>query len=176
MIIAHRGNVHGPSAPGIENSPDHLIAALMLGLDVEADVQVDNHNELVLAHDVIGLGHRLTKTLLNQLQFLGRVWFHAKSPQAFYLLERMGAEIVFFHNTDTIAYTTNGYFWTFPGGEITPKSILVMPETLLTVKDYANVPLSKHTWIQCMNPNAYRQHIQAETYAGICTDYGMDFL
>ena len=69
--------------------------------------------------------------LIDRRDYLDQhhAWLHAKSIQTLYQLRRnkwLGH--VFFHENDPCVLTSSGYIWTYPGQELTPHSICVMPE------------------------------------------------
>jgi hypothetical protein len=49
ILISHRGNING-KINELENNPDYINDALIIGYDVEIDIWVIN-NELFLGHD-----------------------------------------------------------------------------------------------------------------------------
>ena len=67
-LIAHRGNVNGPSAQ--ENHPDHIKEALNLGFEVEIDVWVID-GEVFYGHD----GPQYKGTILDLDK---RCWLHCR--------------------------------------------------------------------------------------------------
>ena len=115
-VISHRGNLFGPNSE-TENNPDHIQDVLKKH-DVEVDVWLSSNNEIFL-------GHNYPQYIIspNFLQHKG-LWCHAKNLNALYYL--MNANIkCFFHNVDDYTLTSNGYIWTYPGYEVTDKSIIV---------------------------------------------------
>lgn len=122
-IIAHRGNLGGPN-PGRENHPDYIAKAMYQGFDVEIDVWCIG-NKFFLGHDAPQYDVK-ESYLLNS-----KFWQHAKNIEAFYRLNRMKPNYLincFSHNIDDAVLTSGGWLWTYPGKEITPDSIAVMPE------------------------------------------------
>ena len=123
FLIAHRGNINGPSSD--ENLPDLINHVLSLGYHAEIDVWYIN-GEILLGHDapVYAVPH----------EFIQRehLWCHAKNIQA---LEAMMTTIpvqhCFWHQTDNFTLTRSGYIWTYPGQSLTSRSIAVMPETVM---------------------------------------------
>ena len=110
-IIYHRGNINGKS-PDEENNPFHLLNAISVGFDVEADVWWRN--------DVFWLGHdepvwRLSETLLVEIK--DRAWLHCKNLEA--VQKFMGTDYHWFwHEEDKVTLTSKGYIWCFPGYEV----------------------------------------------------------
>jgi hypothetical protein len=119
IFIAHRGNTNGPN-PAKENAPDYILQALGDGFDVEVDVWYRG-GWFYLGHDQPQ--HVIDKSFL----FHPRLWIHCKNTEAmFQLCGELNLNV--FAHTDGIAITRNGYLWTAPDGDITNKSIAVMPE------------------------------------------------
>lgn len=118
LLIAHRGNITGPNNQ--ENHPDYLLNAIEVGYDVECDVWfVDN--QLYLGHD------EPTYAIDNYFLRNDHFWCHAKNiPALLYMLDENIH--CFFHDTDDVTLTSQGWIWTYPGKEITNKSVCVLPE------------------------------------------------
>jgi len=143
-IIAHRGNTSGPSED--ENSIDQILSALSEGFDVEIDVRYCEGN-LYLGHDE---PQEMLPTWLMD-KFNNNLWVHCKDIDALYLVSTLYPNSNYFwHQSDDATVTSKGYFWTYPGKQLTDKSIFVLPETL-TDKEYDSLIIH----------NPY----------GICTDY-----
>jgi len=140
--IAHRGLTEGPSKE-LENNPSQLIKTISQGYYVEVDAWfVDG--EWMLGHDEPTYG-------VNQ-SFLDNeyMYVHAKNIDALHLLvqHRMSSKY-FWHQDDDCVLTSNGYIWTYPGKQLTPSSIMVMPE-------YVDSTLANTEGVDCY---------------GICSDY-----
>ncbi len=135
IMIAHRGNVDGPQ-PELENSPLYINKALAAGYNVEIDVWLVESRWM--------LGHDEPQYEVDEA-FVVRegLWCHAKNIAALEELTSLGAH-VFWHQEDDVTLTSRGFLWTYPGKDLTSKSICVMPEK------------AKYKTIEC---------------AGICTDY-----
>lgn len=120
--IAHRGNINGPT-PEWENNPKHLVIAISQGYDVETDIwYIDG--ELFLGHDAPE--HKIDLKFINSIA--EETWFHCKNLDALYYLSLLDKPIKYFwHQEDDFTLTSNGYIWTYPGKEITDRSILVDP-------------------------------------------------
>jgi len=123
IYIAHRGNLNGPN-PEKENHPEYLMDAVSQGYDVEVDVWVID-GKLILGHD--SPQYEVKREFILNDSF----WHHAKNIQAFYMLNKMRPNYLincFFHDTDDAVLTSGGWLWTYPGKELTPDSIAVLPE------------------------------------------------
>jgi hypothetical protein len=131
-IIAHRGNIDGPSAD--ENKPSHIIKALDSGFEVEIDVWYLNGD--------IWFGHDYPQYRMQQNEFNKIIpfsWLHCKNIEAVeYLSDHFMEPNYFWHESDTLTLTSHKYLWTYPGAGITSKSIAVMPET--THQEFYNIP------------------------------------
>jgi hypothetical protein len=106
-FIAHRGNTNGVQ-PSWENTLDYLKFAYHdKGYDVECDL-LSHRGMLYFGHDepqeVADIGF---------LQQPG-VWCHAKSIEALELLLHLRTRC-FWHETDTVTLTNDGYIWCYPG-------------------------------------------------------------
>jgi hypothetical protein len=137
ILIAHRGNING-SNPRKENSPDYIREALEKGYDAEIDVWYRD-DKWILGHD---------ESLYNvDISFLRhpKLWCHAKNIPA--LEQMLDAKIhCFYHDKDATVLTSRKFMWTYPGNQLTKKSICVMPE-----------------WPE-------NKHVNFQNAAGICTD------
>ena len=118
-LISHRGNLSGP-LPKKENHPNYIDKALKRGYNVEIDVWY-MYDKWFLGHDE-PLYEVDAAFLLN-----GFLWCHAKNIQAFEKMLYIGAHC-FWHQEDDVTLTSEGYLWTYPGKELTPRSICVLPE------------------------------------------------
>ena len=151
MLIAHRGLLYGP-AKEIENNPGQIEHALKLGFDVEIDIWY--HKKYDLSIDEWYLGHdgpdiRVDIQWLQNLP-LHKIWFHAKSiPTLCKLSQETWPLHYFAHENDPVVLTSSGYLWTYPGKQLTEKSIMVLPE----VSGMAHIEMF------------------ARTVRGICSDY-----
>jgi hypothetical protein len=118
-LIAHRGNVEGPN-PSKENHPLYVESAISLGFDVEIDVWWEN--------DHFYLGHDNPQYPINP-KFLDKfgLWIHAKNLSALRWLTTTNLEY-FWHQEDNFTLTSHNYIWTYPGKELTQRSVCVMPE------------------------------------------------
>lgn len=119
-IIAHRANLYGPD-PATENTVRAIEKALEYGFDVEVDVWY--RSGWWLGHD-----EPKEKTDIELLMLSG-LWLHAKDiPTARRLMGNTMSW--FFHQADDIALTSCGHLWTFPGKELTNRSIACLPENV----------------------------------------------
>ena len=139
ILISHRGNITGIEKE-LENKPDYIFNALDKGFDVEIDIW-KYKGDLYLGHD-----EPQYKVDINFIQTKG-LWFHAKNINAFNELLNLKS-VCFWHQEDEVTLTSNGFIWTYPGKQLTEKSICVLPE-LNKVKNF-----------KC---------------AGICSDYIQDY-
>lgn len=138
--IAHRGNVNGPSSR--ENEPDYLLDALSQGFEIEVDVW--------RIGGVLWLGHDYAQYQINYT-FLSKIadktWFHCKNLDALhYFSDSLSSTRYFWHQEDDFTLTSNGYIWTYPGKEVTNRSIIVD-------LDFSNI------------------HEYTATAYAVCTDY-----
>ena len=117
-LIAHRGNVNGPSR--YENHPSYIKETVLKGFDCEVDVWVRD-GEYFLGHD--GPTYGVSKSFLKHR----RLWCHAKSLEA---LQKMLQDDLhcFWHQKDDATLTSRGYIWTYPNKQLMRGSICVLPE------------------------------------------------
>tara|TARA_Y100001963_G_C6769899_1_gene444294 strand:- start:651 stop:1106 length:456 start_codon:yes stop_codon:yes gene_type:complete len=126
IFISHRGNLEG-SKPDLENSPEYIRSALQHGFDVEVDVRLIN-GKFFLGHDKPQ--HEVDwKFLTNH-----SLWCHAKDIASLEAMLSIGAHC-FWHQEDFVTLTSRGFIWTFPGVDLTSRSICVLPELF----DYKNI-------------------------------------
>ena len=126
ILISHRGNINGKDESR-ENSPDYIDEAIAEGYDVEVDVWMTEDGFLYLGHDEPQ--YRITQHWLDER--IDKLWIHCKSFDAmrwFTLIDRFNH---FWHQEDDFTLTSRGVIWTYPGKELTPKSICVLPEKYL---------------------------------------------
>ncbi len=144
-LISHRGNVDGRNEPS-ENNPKYIDNAISLGFDVEIDLWfVDNSNYL---------GHDKPEFIID-LNWLyerkDKLWVHCKNISALNYLKNTDINFnYFFHQNDDVTITSMGYFWTYPGKELTKNSIACLPE----ISDFNNL----------------------ESCMGICSDFISNFV
>jgi len=139
FLIGHRGNLDGPS-PEFENQPNYLIGGLLHNnFHMEIDVW-KQEGQLYLGHD------SPTYKVNDDFIVNARFWCHAKNLDAFTHMLNNPLVHCFWHQEDDFVLTSRGFIWTYPDKELTPKSILVMPE-------------------MCNSDNV------VPTAAGICSDF-----
>lgn len=124
-FIAHRGNLIGPTT--YENAPSYINEAIQEGFDVEIDVWYLD-GELYLGHDAPT--HKIDLNFLQQQE----VWAHAKNLPALELMLDNNVHC-FWHENDQRVLTSRGYVWTFPNMECCPKSVLVVLDKELGIKN-----------------------------------------
>lgn len=130
--ISHRGNRSG-SNPLDENNPVVIVSTIAVGYDVEVDVWF-TETAVYLGHDEPT--HLVDETFLEDIK--DEAWFHCKNIGALnYFVNHMPDAKYFWHQNDDYTLTSNGYIWTYPGKDITNKSIIVLtePEDLSKYKD-----------------------------------------
>ena len=122
-LIAHRGNIEGVIKSS-ENDPLYIDKALNLGYDVEIDiwyadgVLYSGHDEPTYPIDL--------RWLLDRKELL---WIHCKNIIALNYMKGLNENLHYFwHQTDDVTITSKGFFWTYPGKELTSYSIAVLPE------------------------------------------------
>lgn len=140
ILIAHRGLISGPNNKN-ENRPEHIIEVLNAGYDVEIDFWI-NDTEFYLGHD--SPQYKISRKFLE----VDNLWIHAKNLSALLWLTTTDFNY-FWHQSDDFTLTSKGFIWTYPGKELTSRSIAVMPE-------WKEVNLSL---------------IKSYTCFGVCSDY-----
>ncbi len=134
--ISHRGNLDGPN-PERENHLDYIQEALDAGFEVEVDVWFKD-NQFYLGHD--GPQYPVSNEW-DLIRNNRNLWCHAKNIGALVEMCKLNENIVdpdqhfnyFWHENDAVTLTSRGFFWTFPGQQLTQYSICVMPKTILPV-------------------------------------------
>ena len=122
-FIAHRGLTEGPDV-NLENRPEQIEKALNDGFECEIDLWVTN-SDLYLGHD--RPDYAVTLEWLQKYHAYYGLWIHAKNLGALRWLTTTDFTY-FWHQEDDFALTSNKYIWTYPGKELTTRSIVVMPE------------------------------------------------
>tara|TARA_R110002020_G_scaffold420458_2_gene629621 strand:+ start:1743 stop:2252 length:510 start_codon:yes stop_codon:yes gene_type:complete len=119
-LISHRGNTEGPN-PERENKKSYIQEALDMGYDVEIDVWNINKTWF-LGHDYPSQEIDI-KFLMNN-----KLLCHAKNLAA---LDGMLIHTnihCFYHADDPYTITSRGYIVSYPGYEVTPRTICMKPE------------------------------------------------
>ena len=124
IFIAHRGNIKGENSER-ENSAVHILEAIDKGFDVEVDVCRIENNLIYLGHD----GPYTWFEKDHLFQYNDKLWYHAKNIDVLYELLNMNCHC-FYHGSDDYTLTSQGFIWTYPGADLTSKSVCVKPEDL----------------------------------------------
>ena len=122
ILISHRGNINGKNEER-ENSPDYIDEAIDKDYDVEVDVWMED-GFLYLGHDEPQ--YRILQHWLEER--VERLWIHCKNFEAMRWFTLIGGFNHFWHQEDDFTLTSIGAIWTYPGKELTPRSICVLPE------------------------------------------------
>lgn len=133
ILISHRGNING-RMESWENEPTYIDLAISKGYDVEIDVWYKD-NILWLGHDKpdYGVDFRWIRDRFSKL------WIHCKNIEALSYFKECGYDLNYFwHQEDDVTITSNGFFWTYPGKQLTTNSVAVMPE----IKEFDNISIS----------------------------------
>jgi len=121
IYIAHRGLFNGPDSTK-ENHPGQVALAIERGYHAEVDVRVID-DKLVLGHD--NPDYEINEYWLRN----SKLWIHCKNIEAFlYFTKNTWKHNFFWHENDQYTLTSFGFIWTFPGKDLTDRSIMVMPE------------------------------------------------
>jgi len=126
ILIAHRGNVHGPQAE-MENRPDYIDASITAGYDVEIDVWQTESGYF--------LGHDEPQYKVDLEFLLGRsenLWIHTKNLQALESLLSKSLH-VFWHQEDDYTLTSKGIIWTYPGTVYGEEAVIVCKDLETTL-------------------------------------------
>ena len=119
IYISHRGLVNGADKD-LENNPDQITHLNQKNINVEIDVRFYK-NKFYLGHDEPI--YEITKSFLQN----DKLWCHAKNIDALHEMLKEGIHC-FWHQEDDVTLTSKGYLWTYPGKQLTEKSICVLPE------------------------------------------------
>lgn len=151
-LIAHRGNIDGPN-PLEENNPEYIEEAIKNGFDVEVDIWFSlRTKKFFLGHDKPEYQIDVFWLVKN----INKLWIHCKNIEALYeFSSNMSEYNYFWHDTDKYTLTSKKYIWTYPGQPYTPKSIMVMPESMKIFPTFET---------ELENMKAYNCY-------GICSDY-----
>lgn len=125
IYIAHRGLIDGPDKK-LENHPNQIRQSLDAGYDCEIDfwcLEFPSHRRYYLGHD--RPDYEVEWDFFHQ----SGLWIHAKNVAALYVLTQSDKKLNYFwHQEDDFTLTSNGYLWTYPGKQLTDRSICVLPE------------------------------------------------
>lgn len=122
-LISHRGNINGKNMER-ENNPYYINETISFGYDVEIDLWCID-NELYLGHD--NPSFKIDKNWI--ISRYSNLWIHSKNIKSLYFLKELNKNLnYFYHQNDDVTITSKGFFWTYPGKELTNNSIAVMPE------------------------------------------------
>ena len=126
-LIAHRGNLKGPSKTN-ENNPGYISNALNKGYDVETDIWF-NESGIFLGHD--------EPQYKIKIDFLknSKLWCHAKDLKSLYFLLNNKIQC-FWHQEDNFTLTSNNLIWTYPGNQTVKKTIIVCRDFLETKENF----------------------------------------
>lgn len=131
VFIAHRGNYAG-AEPDYENTKDYLREAYSMGFGVECDLQIYD-GALYLGHD--------EPQEPADYEFLAQpfVFCHAKTIETMELLVSSKLHC-FWHETDKITLTSQGFMWCYPGVyPVHPKAIWLDLQDVDTPKISNNI-------------------------------------
>lgn len=119
--IAHRGLFQGPN-PDLENRPEQIDLAIANGFECEVDMWKYN-NLLFLGHNEGKYNVPFSFVLKTGL------WIHAKNHAALEWLSTNTQGVKYFwHERDEYTLTSSGHIWSYPGKELTTKTVMLMPE------------------------------------------------
>jgi hypothetical protein len=119
-LISHRGNLNGKNIE-LENEPSYISDALSQGFDVEIDVWFKN-GKFFLGHDYPK--YEVVKQFLKNKS----LWCHAKNIECLYEIIDDDDIHSFWHQKDDVTLTSKNILWTYPGQNLTKKSVCVLPE------------------------------------------------
>ena len=125
LLIAHRGNIFGPSKDN-ENRPENILEALNHGFDCEVDLRLDEKSDdFFLGHD-----HKQFQISVDWLvQNKENLWIHCKDFLALNKLTVLDLDLNYFwHENDKFTLTSKGYIWTYPKNLTSKNSIIVSLE------------------------------------------------
>lgn len=128
ILIAHRGNVSGASP--MENTEEHISAALRAGFDAEVDVWFQDG--WYLGHDKpqYPTGSAFLRT--------PGLWVHCKNYAALQRALDCGLHC-FYHTDEDYALTSGGFIWAYPGMPGGARTICVMPEPNQPINNFSGV-------------------------------------
>lgn len=133
-LIAHRGNIFGENSAE-ENKPEYIDLALKMGYDAEIDLRYKDHM-FYLGHDEPQ--YHVPMTWL--VKWKDKLWIHCKDLES---LDKISSSPVdfncFWHQKDDFTLTSQKYIWTYPGKLYTLRSIILMPEWSIQIKNLSDV-------------------------------------
>jgi hypothetical protein len=107
-----------------ENSSKQIDYVLSLGFECEIDVWLIN-GQIVLGHD----SPEEVVTLDWLTRRSSHLWVHCKNLESLDFFASSTSKLNFFwHQSDDYTLTSRGYIWTYPGKQLSPLSVLVLPE------------------------------------------------
>ena len=145
-IIAHRANINGSSSKN-ENKKSSIKNCIDFGYDVEIDIRLIG-NKLYLGHDK-------PESIISKeelIEIKNKLWIHCKNLEALSFFSQTNDGFNYFwHGEDAYTLTSKGYIWAYPGQDLSPECICVMPE------------------INCSKEKI--RDLKNKSISGICTDY-----
>lgn len=125
VLISHRGNINGKQEEN-ENKPSYIAQAISKGYDCEVDFWFVK-GKFALGHDKPQ--YDIPIEFIES--YYRHLWIHCKNYDALSKLieiDRGGVYLNYFwHDTDDVVITSQGYMWANPGTYI-EGSIAVLPE------------------------------------------------
>jgi hypothetical protein len=126
-LIAHRGLVSGVSKGHIENHPEQVNFALMLGYDAEIDVRYIE-GMWFLGHD------KPDYQVPYQFILQKNLWLHCKNLEALEELTQRCRDTTwpnfFWHQEDDYTITSHGHIWTHVKSKVvSPAAVTMVPDT-----------------------------------------------
>lgn len=124
MLIAHRGNMHGP-CPKWENSLWYIEGAIEAGFQVEIDIRYVN-GQFYSGHDIPK--YKLPMSVLKLLRPFA--WFHLKDGFTATIFAEMFPNFAYFYqDEDCVTVTSTGYIWCNSSNNLfSSRSIILQPE------------------------------------------------
>lgn len=123
ILISHRGNLEG-SIGSMENNPEYVDKAILMGYDVEVDVwYIDS--KFFLGHD----SPQYEVQLDWFIQRKNNLWLHSKNVESLIFFQKNSCDLNFFwHENDKVTMTSKSFIWAYPGTQPIENSIAVLPE------------------------------------------------
>ena len=121
ILISHRGNLNG-KVEEWENYPRYIDSTIEQKFDVEIDVRYIN-GDLYLGHD--NPDYLITLSWLRERK--DKLWIHCKNHDAVEYLHQTDLNW-FWHDSDDMTLTSNGFIWAHPKIQPLKNSIAVMPD------------------------------------------------